>query len=459
MSFRPISSPGSQGQGSQADADARQPLLADARQPLSENGRTPGTALRPPRPPPRPDSPFLSSFFSSGSRPTSPVVVDTSDFDAIRMVFSREIPLNVLDGALAEIESDIVKQYFDTGSSDPLIISERLEPILFSFRRLHPEIREKQINRAIVRVLDEIHFYGLGCSQVQITKLEQDLARLKQEKTAVLEEEKEDGISMGRLMAWANESKEEKLEREAKKRIKDKRTQTRERETNLLERQIPHYETLREQRKAESLLSNFNANDVRECAFVRYCRARFGREDEFCGRATIESNASTGILDKPEPVNIKFELVIDGNGADSDATSVRLTKFCQFASPDSPEYLPFDQVYAREENRARQIKEDAKNALFNQFRDTPDSNVETHGLAVIAFEPKQCASVGKKDRLFEDPDEKCCTKCNILGGAKKIKRTRQSKKKRCAVQNRNQKGCVVKINRAEINHVFGYFDE
>jgi hypothetical protein len=82
---------------------------------------------------------------------------------------------------------------------------------------------------------------------------------------------------------------------------------------------------------------------------------------------------------------------------------------------------------------ARQIEEDVKNALFNQFRSEqvgPDV-VETHGLEINALEPKQCSSVGRNDRELPNPDDSCCMPfCKQQGGAKKIKRTRQSKKKK-----------------------------
>ena len=425
MSFRPFLSPGSSS-ASQADADARQPLLSG-----------PGTPATVPRSTAsaRANSPL--SFFSSPPPVPVPVPLDTRGFDTFDVVFNAAIPLNVLDGALVDIEREVVNQFVITRSTDPLIIYERLKLL---FESLYPDRSEKELKRLIVRVLDEIILYGEGCSQVQINTLKQKRTRLEQE-TASLALEEAKMKTTDKLMAWGKkrmESKEKQMEREAEETRIEKRKQEREYETDLLQRRIPYCENRRQELMANSLLSKFNANDARECAFVRFCHATYRGENEFCGRATIEYDdtmMSTGIVDIPVPDKIKFELVIAGDGSNSDTTSVRLTRFCKFTSPDSEEYLPFAQAYQGKENRAREIEEDVKNALFNQFREqlrgtlvVPD--VETHGLVVRTLQPKRCATVGQNDRLLEDPEQNSCCTCSLQGGAKKIKRARQSKKKK-----------------------------
>jgi hypothetical protein len=421
MSFRPFSSPAS-------EADARQPLL-------SETGRTPATVSRLASVA-RANSPL--GFFSSPSPVPVPRPLDTRGFDTFDVAFnSAAIPLNVLDETLVDIEREIVNQFIITRSTDPSVIYGRLKLL---FESLYRDKSEKELKRLIVRVLDEIILYGEGCSQFQINTLKQKLTRLEQE-TAFLASEEAKVKMTDKLVAWGKkktETKEEQMEREAKEAKIEKRKQERENETDLLQRRIPYCENRRQQLMANSLLSKFNANDARECAFVRFCHATYRGENEFCGRATIEyddTTMSSGIINIPVPDKIKFELVITGDGSNSDTTSVRLTRFCKFASLDSEEYLPFVQAYQGEESRARKIEEDVKNALFNQFKDqlrgTLVPDVETNGVLVTAFGPKRCATVGQNDRLLEDPDQNsCCSPCSLQGGAKKIKRARQSKKKK-----------------------------
>ena len=422
MSFRPSSSPGSQ--GSQADADARQPLL------LSENGRTPGTVPR------------AASVARSPPSVPVPVPPNTRGFDTFDVAFNSAAiplnvlsPLNVLDETLVDIEREIVNQFIITRSTDPSVIYGRLKEL---FEALYHNKSEKELKRLIVRVLDEIILYGEGCSQFQISTLKQKLSRLEQE-TAILASEESKVKMTDKLFAWGKkktETKEEEIEREAKETRIEQRKQERDNETELLKRYIPYCENRRPQLMANSLLSKFNANDARECAFVRFCRATYSGDNEFCGRATIgydDTRLSSGIIDIPVPDKIKFELVITGDGSNSDTTSVRLTRFCKFVSLDSEQYLPFSQAYQGEESRARKIEEDVKNALFNQFKDqlrVPD--VETNGVLVTAFGPRRCATVGQNDRLLKDPEQNsCCSpSCSLQGGAKKIKRARQSKKKK-----------------------------
>jgi len=412
MSFRPFFSPGSSSSPSQADADARQPLLSG----------TPATVPR------------MSA--ASVTRASSPLAFNTRGFDTFDVAFNNAtIPLNVLGETLANIEREIVNQFIITRSTDPSFIYERLKVL---FASLYQDKSEKELKRLIVRVLDEIILYGEGCSQFQINTLKQKLTLLEHE-TAFLASEEAKVKMTDKIVAWGKkqrEKTEEQIEREAKEAQIEQRKQDRENETELLQRRIPYCVNRRQQLMANSLLSKFNANDARECAFVRFCRATYRGENELCGMATIvydDTTMSSGIIDIPLPDKIKFDLVIAGDGSNSDTTSVRLTRFCRFASPDSEDYVPFSQAYRGDESRARKIEEDVKNALFNQFKDqlrvVPD--VETN-VTVTAFGPKRCATVGQNARLLEDPDKNsCCSpSCSLQGGAKKIKRARQSKKKK-----------------------------
>jgi hypothetical protein len=413
-----------------ASASAAQ---AAARQPLLSETRTPATVPRPPRPN---SSPL--SFFSLRSE--SPVVPpdDISGFDTFPVDFSQHIQLNVHD-VHPDIEREVVSQYLIAKSTqpntspDPEVIYERLE---IPLKTLYPDKSVKELKRSIVRVLDEIFFYTQGCSEFQVNTHISKLALLEQE-TAALASEEAKLKWHHKVKRTFKESTEEKMNREAEEAKQIRRSEDRRHETGLLQRRIPYCEQLKPRLMANSLLSKFNANDARECAFVKFCRDTYPNpnQNEFCGRATItHDDVAIGVIIKiPVPDKIKFELVISGNGSNSDTTSVLLTRFCKFSSPEKDDYLPFDQYYQNDVSRAREIKEDVKNALFNQFREqlrgAPD--VETHGLLITALQPKQCATAGENDHLAQEQNS-CCgiTFCNQQGGAKKIKRTRQSKKKK-----------------------------
>jgi hypothetical protein len=391
-------------------------------------------------------SPSFFSFLSSRSKsPVVPPPDDISGFDTFPVDFRDHIELHVRD-VDTDIEREVVTQYLMAKSTNPMmspdpeVIYERLE---ITLKTLYPNKSVKELKRSIVRVLDEIFFYTKGCSEFQVNTHKSKLALLEQETTALASEEVKLDLGDKFKAGWNkafNESPQEKIDRVTNEAKIEKRKEGIQYKTNLLKRYIPHCERLKPRLMADSLLSKFNANDARECAFVRFCHATYSGENEFCGRATIkydDTMMASGVIDIPVSDKIKFELVITGDGSNSDTTSVRFTRFCKFASPESDYFVPFVQAYPGEESRARKIEEDVKNALFNQFKDqlrgtlvVPD--VETNGVLVTAFGPKRCTTVGQNDRLLEDPEQNSCCGpfCNQQGGAKKIKRARQSKKKK-----------------------------
>lgn len=399
---------------------------SSAREPLLSRTGTPETS---PATVPRP-----SSFF--GRSDFSPVLPFDSGFDRFHVQINPDVQLNVLGDP--DMERDIVTQFLLTNSTDPEVIYKKLK---IPFQHSQRDKSVKELKRSIVRVLDEIILYREGCSQIQIDALNRRLTLLDTEASslaAAVQQPKMEKVTA--FFKKPFESPEEKSKREAtEKKIKEQKERQEEivRESDLLRRRILHCQQRKPVLVANSLLSKFDANDARECAFVKYCRDHFGETvNDLCGRATITPNPremSGGIIDIPVPLKIKFELKIAGDGSNSDTTSVHFTEFCRFVSPDSHQFVSFDVYYEDNVEAARQIEEDVKNALFNQFRSEqvgPDV-VETHGLEINALEPKQCSSVGRNDRELPNPDDSCCMPfCKQQGGAKKIKRTRQSKKKK-----------------------------
>lgn len=416
--------------GSSASDAARQPLLQNAPE-------TPVTAPRPSRPPS--DSSFLS-FFSSGSRPTSPaspVVVDTRGFDTFSVTIVDGIRLNTLAPPAAE--AAIVRQVLQAGTTDPSIICELLGRTEF-FNHFFPDKREKEIKRSIIQVLDEINFYRQGCSQVQIADRKDELGLLE----ASVAEEKSVSMldKMAKSLNELNETTGDTVSRKAKEAEIKRSNVNRDDKIELLKRLIPYCEERRVRLMADSLVSKFDANDVRECAFVRWCRNAFPPEqngmaiDELCGKAIVKNDSSlvqSEIVDVAPSHDVKFEVMIAGDGTDSLTTSVSLTRLCTPVSPGSNKYAMFEQAF--DENVARRIKDDVKNALFNDFKDVdpPETaDVPTHA-TITLFVAKKCNPLGKRDVVVASEDDlnsSCCSSCIISGGAKKIKRTRQSKKKK-----------------------------
>lgn len=409
---------------------------SEATQPLLQNApETPVTAPRPPRPPPRPDSSFLSSLFSSGSRPTSPVVVDTRGFDTFPVTIAVGIPLNVLAPPAAE--AAIVREVLQAGTTDPSIICDILRRNGF-FRHFFPDKREKEIKKSIIQVLDEINFYREGCSQVQIASMKDELGLLE----ASVAEKKSVSI-FDKMLKSYNETKGDAVARKAEEAEIVKSNATRDRNIELLGRRIPYCEERRVRLMADSLVSKFNANDVRECAFVRWCRNAFPPEqngmaiDELCGTATVSNDnplVSSAIVDVPQSHDVKFEVMIAGDGTDSLTTSVSLTRLCTPVSPGSRQYVMFEQAF--NEDVARRIKDDVKNALFNNFKyvDPPEKADVPTNAKITLFVAKECNPVGQRDVVVtseDDSNPSCCSSsCSVQGGAKKIKRARQSKKKK-----------------------------
>ena len=433
-----MSSRFSLGSTTPSEAAASEPLLS----------RTPATVPRPPLSfsqrffdsPRRPSSPsFLSSLFSSSdSRPTSPVPVDTRGFDTFPVTIAVGIPLNVLAPPAAE--AAIVREVLQAGTTDPSIICDILRRTEF-FRHFFPGKREKEIKRSIIQVLDEINFYREGCSKVQIAEMKDELVLLEasvaQKKSVSLRDK---AIKVANSF---NETKGDAVARKAEEAEIVKSNATRDRNIELLGRRIPYCEERRVRLMADSLVSKFDANNVRECAFVRWCRHAFPPEqngmaiDELCGTATVSNDdplVLSAIVDVPQSHDIKFEVMIAGDGTDSSLTSVSLTRLCTPVSPGSRQYVMFEQAF--NEDVARRIKDDVKNALFNNFKDVdpPEKADVPTNAKITLFVAKECNPVGQRDVVVtseDDSNPSCCpSSCSVQGGAKKIKRARQSKKKK-----------------------------
>ena len=413
--------------GSSAE-EARRPLLENA----SDAFGTPATA---PRSSSQRSPSFLSSFFGSDSdsRPGSPVPVDIRGFETFPVTFAEGIALNVLADPAAEVA--IVREVLRAGTTDPSIICDILRRIGVS-EHFFPGKHEKEIKKLVCQVLDEINFYREGCSQVQIANM---LDELQQKENSVAQDvAKAKSVSFFAQVTQklTSESNREKLERKTEKTAKDALDVVRDDRIELLRRRIPYCQERRQDLMADSLVSRFDANDVRELAFVRWCRLHHPSQNELCGTATItDSEAASGIVDVDR--DIKFEVLISGEGTQSLATSVRFTGFCP-VSPGSREHLMFAQAFS--ENHARRIEDDVKNALFNGFKDVEPETANVPTTARISyFGAKVCDPVGQRDVVVTEVTEEadlnssCCfpsKSCSLLGGAKKIKRAQQSKKKK-----------------------------
>lgn len=408
--------------GSSAE-DAREPLLPNAS----------GAAA------PRTGSQRLLSLFSSVSRPDSPVPVpvDRRGFETFPVTFAVGIPLNVLAPPAAE--AAIVREVLDAKTTDPSIICDILRRNGF-YNYFFPGKHEKEIKRLVCQVLDEINFYREGCSQVQIANMKDEL----QQKETSVAQEKSMSMKDQAIKFAANtfESKSAKVLRQAEEAATEKSNAIRDDRIGILRQRIRYCENLRVQLMADSLVSKFDANDVRECAFVRWCRSHNpplpnGREiDEFCGTATVlnDNMAQSGIVQVDQSRDIKFEVLIAGDGTDSNTTSVRFTGLCP-VSPGSRQHVMFAQAFSDKPDVARRIEDHVKNALFNNFKDdNPETaNVPTNA-TISLFGAKECDPVGHVVVTEEaDLNPSCCfpaSACSLLGGAKKIKRARQSKKKK-----------------------------
>ena len=406
--------------GSSAE-EARQPLLQNA----SDAFGTPATA---PRSSSQRSPSFLSSFFGSDSdsRPVSPVPVDIRGFETFPVTFAEGIALNVLADPAAEVA--IVREVLRAGTTDPSIICDILRRAGAS-EHFFPGKHEKEIKKLVCQVLDEINFYREGCSQVQIANMKDEL-RQKEDSVA---KTKSVSLLAQAAQKFTPESKSNKTLRKAEEAAIEKSNASRDDRIELLRRRIPYCEERRQYLMADSLVSRFDANDVRELAFVRWCRSHHPSQNELCGTATIsDPEAASGIVDVDR--DIKFEVLISGEGTQSLATSVRFTGFCP-VSPGSREHLMFAQAFS--ENDARRIEDDVKNALFNGFKDVEPETANVPTTARISyFGAKVCDPVGQRDVVVTeeaDLNSSCCfpsKSCSLLGGAKKIKRAQQSKKKK-----------------------------
>jgi hypothetical protein len=397
----------------------------EARRPLLENGS--GT----PDPPRRS---FMSSLFGSDSdsRPVSPVPVDTRGFETFPVTFADGIQLNVLENHPAE--AAIVREILEKKTNDPSKMCEFLR-ISGVSGHFFPDKHEKEIKKLVCKVLDEINFYREGCSQVQIKNM---LDELEQKEHSVAQDVAK-AKSMS-LLAQASqqlkfESKIEKLERETIEAANDKRDN----KIKLLKRRIPYCQKRRQELMADSLVSKFDANDARECAFVKWCRLHNpslnGRAmDEFCGKATVlnDDGVATEILEVDPTHDVKFEVLISGDGTQSLATSVRITALCP-VSPGSRIHVMSAQAFTPD--KARKIEDDVKNALFNDFKEPETANVPNvpTNATIHLFGLKACDPVGHVVVTEEADLNTCCFpkgSCSVWGGAKKIKRAQQSKKKK-----------------------------
>jgi len=397
-----------------SEAAASEPLLSS---------RTPATV---PRPPPRP---FLS-LFGFGSPAGSPassaaVPLDTTGFDKFDTNVTQKIQWEITNPIIEkQIVSIVASSQSDPNPPDPSIIFNTLKREGF-IGFFPPGTTEKQQKRLVLAILDQIIFYRKGCSKVQMGEISSNLRSY--EKIADEENKKRANQS---FIDKFKETSEEKTTREQIK-------QQRERTIDLLKRRIAYCDALEPELMANSLVSKFDANDMRECAFVRYCRERYGEENNFCGTATVSNDSplvSSAIVDVAPSHDIKFEVIIAGDGVDSLTTSVSLTGLCTPVSPGGHQYVMFEQAF--NEDVARRIKDDVKNALFNDFKDVdPLEKADVPSNARITlFVQKKCNTAGQRDVIVtseNDLNPSCCSSsCSLQGGAKKIKRTRQSKKKK-----------------------------
>lgn len=359
--------------------------------------------------------------------PVSPVPVDIRGFETFPVTFADGIALNVLADPAAE--AAIVREVLRARTTDPSIICDILRRTGVS-EHFFPGKHEKEIKKLVCQVLDEINFYREGCSQVQIANMEDELRQKENSVAQDVAKAKSVSLFAKVTQKLTPESNREKLERKTEKTAKDALNVVRDDRIELLRRRIPYCQERRQELMADSLVSRFDANDVRELAFVRWCRLHHPSQNELCGTATIsDPEAASGIVDVDR--DIKFEVLISGEGTQSLATSVRFTGFCP-VSPGSREHLMFAQAFS--ENDARRIEDDVKNALFNGF-EPETANVLTNA-RIRYFGAKVCDPVGQRDVVVTeeaDLNSSCCfpsKACSLLGGAKKIKRAQQSKKKK-----------------------------